>query len=61
MALPEPQDYLVFPPTHFAVAGTPQRDNTGNGGAAPFEETPIPSLGWPSDHAALFSTLRRIA
>jgi hypothetical protein len=37
-------------------------DNTGEGGApgsAPYAETPIPSLVWPSDHMAVLTTLQR--
>ena len=55
-----PKDYLLFAAGEFEVLTT-VRDNTGEGGSgAPFNETAIPSLLWPSDHSAVLTTLRRI-
>ena len=56
-----PKDYLLFPAGDFAVTAT-RIDNTGEGGvpgSAPYAETPIPSLVWPSDHMAVLTTLQR--
>ena len=60
-----PKDYVVFSPAVFrraATGGVPVRDNTGGGGGAggAFVETPIPSLVWPSDHAAVIACLEKV-
>lgn len=55
-----PKDYVVYSPAVLEAVGLSQRDNDGSGGAT-FAETPIPSLAWPSDHAAVFATLRVVA
>lgn len=52
-----PKDYIVYSPAVLENRSASSRDNDGSGGAA-FVETPIPSLAWPSDHAAVFANLR---
>jgi hypothetical protein len=55
-----PKDYIVYSPAVLENPSVSRRDNDGSGGEA-FVETPIPSLAWPSDHAALFASLRVIS
>lgn len=56
-----PKDYVVFSPAVLEVAAGTERDNTGDGGkVGAYEDTPIPSLVWPSDHSAILMSLRRV-
>merc|ERR1740122_870766 len=54
-----PKDYIVFNAAQLAPVGPPERDNSGCRGV--FDpDAPIPSLGFPSDHAAVLTVLRPV-
>jgi len=54
-----PKDYVVFDAAQLAPAGPPARDNTGCRGK--FDpDAPIPTLRFPSDHAALLTVLQPV-